>query len=98
MRLTRADRSLISDWWFTVDRPMLFSLVLLMGAGLVLSLAASPPIAVKFNLDPFHFVQRQALLLIPSIFIMLWGSLLTPKQIRLRKRILEANRRPRKED
>jgi cell division protein FtsW len=82
MRLTRADRSLVSDWWFTVDRPMLFSLVLLMGAGLVLSLAASPPIAAKFNLDPFHFVQRQALLLIPSIFIMLWGSLLTPKQIR----------------
>jgi cell division protein FtsW len=82
MRLTRADRSLISDWWFTVDRPMLFALILLMGAGLVLSLAASPPIAAKFDLDPFHFVQRQALLLIPSIFIMLWGSLLSPKQIR----------------
>jgi cell division protein FtsW len=82
MRLTRADRSLISDWWFTVDRPMLFALILLMGAGLVLSLAASPPIAVKLDFDPFHFVQRQALLLIPSIFIMLWGSLLSPKQIR----------------
>jgi cell division protein FtsW len=82
MRLTRADRSLISDWWFTVDRLMLFALILLMGAGLVLSLAASPPIAAKFNLDPFHFVQRQALLLIPSIFIMLWGSLLSPTQIR----------------
>jgi len=45
MRLTRADRSVLSDWWFTVDRLMFFGLLLLMGAGLVLSLAASPPIA-----------------------------------------------------
>jgi hypothetical protein len=29
---------------------MFFGLLLLLGAGLVLSLAASPPIAVKFNL------------------------------------------------
>ena len=33
MRLTRADRSILSDWWFTVDRLMFFGLLLLMGAG-----------------------------------------------------------------
>ena len=32
MRLTRADRSVLSDWWFTVDRLMFFGLLLLMGA------------------------------------------------------------------
>ncbi len=48
MRLTRADKSVLSDWWFTVDRLMFFGLLLLIvGAGLVLSLAASPPIAAK---------------------------------------------------
>jgi cell division protein FtsW len=82
MRLTRADRSVMSDWWFTVDRLMLFALILLMASGIVLSLAASPPIAAKFDLDPFHFVQRHALLIVPSILIMIWGSLLSPKQIR----------------
>src|SRR6478752_658978 len=82
MRITRADRSVFSDWWFTVDRLMFFGLLLLMGAGLVLSLAASPPIAVKYNLEPFYFVRRQAAMLLPAVAIMFAASTLTPKQIR----------------
>jgi cell division protein FtsW len=82
MRITRADRSVLSDWWFTVDRLMFFGLLLLMGAGLVLSLAASPPIAAKFNVEPFHFVRRHAALLFPCVAIMFAASTLTPKQIR----------------
>ena len=82
MRLTRADKSVLSDWWFTVDRLMFFGLLLLMGAGLVLSLAASPAIAAKYHLEPFYFVRRQAALLLPAIAIMFLASTLTPKQIR----------------
>ncbi|HEU0016806.1 MAG TPA: cell division protein FtsW, partial [Methyloceanibacter sp.] len=82
MRITRAEKSVLSDWWFTVDRLMFFGLLLLMGAGLVLSLAASPPIAAKFNLEPFYFVRRHAALLLPAIVIMFAASTLTPKQIR----------------
>ena len=82
MRITRADRSVLSDWWFTVDRLMFFGLLLLMGAGLVLSLAASPPIAAKFDLEPFYFVRRQALLIIPCVAILFAASTLTPRLIR----------------
>ncbi|ODR97722.1 cell division protein FtsW [Methyloceanibacter superfactus] len=82
MRITRADRSVLSDWWFTVDRLMFFGLLLLMGAGLVLSLAASPPIAEKYDLEHFHFVRRHAVLLIPAVAILFAASTLTPKQIR----------------
>ena len=82
MRLTRADRSVLSDWWFTVDRLMFFALLLLMGAGLVLSFAASPPIAARYNLEPFYFVRRQAAMLVPAIIIMFAASTLNPKQIR----------------
>mgnify|MGYP003694653675 CR=1 FL=1 len=82
MRITRAEKSVLSDWWFTVDRLMFFGLLLLMGAGLVLSLAASPPIAAKYNLEPFYFVRRQAALLLPAVAIMFAASTLTPKQIR----------------
>jgi cell division protein FtsW len=53
-----------------------------MGAGLVLSLAASPPIAAKFNVEPFYFVRRHAALLLPAVAIMFAASTLTPKQIR----------------
>ena len=82
MRLTRAEKSVLSDWWFTVDRLMFFGLLLLMGAGLVLSLAASPPIAAKYDLEPFHFVRRHAALLLPAVAILFAASTLTPKQIR----------------
>ena len=82
MRITRADRSILSDWWFTVDRLMFFGLLLLMGAGLVLSLAASPAIAARYDLEPFYFVRRHAALLLPAIAIMFATSTLTPKQIR----------------
>jgi cell division protein FtsW len=82
MRITRADRSVLSDWWFTVDRLMFFGLLLLMGTGLVLSLAASPPIAAKFHLEHFYFVRRHAALLLPALAIMFAASTLTPKQIR----------------
>jgi cell division protein FtsW len=82
MRITRADRSVLSEWWFTVDRLTFFGLLLLMGAGLVLSLAASPAIAAKFNLEPFYFVRRQALLIIPCVAILFAASTLTPRQIR----------------
>jgi len=82
MRITRADKSVLSDWWFTVDRLMLVGLLLLMGAGLVLSLAASPPIAEKYDLEPFYFVRRHAALLLPAVFLMFAASTLTPKQIR----------------
>src|SRR3970040_755054 len=82
MRLTRADRSVLSDWWFTVDRLMFFGLLLLMGAGLVLSLAASPPIAAKYDLEPFSLARRAPALLLPAVAIMFAASTLTPKQIR----------------
>lgn len=82
MRLTRADRSILSDWWFTVDRVMFFGLLLLMGTGLLLSLAASPSIAAKYDLEPFYFVRRHAALLLPALAILIVVSTLTPKQIR----------------
>src|SRR3989337_615370 len=82
MRLTRAERSVLSDWWFTVDRLMFFGLLLLMGAGLVLSLAASPAIAARYDLEPFYFVRRPAALLLPAVAIMFAPRTLTPKQIR----------------
>ena len=50
MRLSRAERSLLVDWWFTVDRVLLATILVIVGAGLLLSLAASPSIALKRGL------------------------------------------------
>ena len=51
-------------------------------AGIILLLAASPPVAAKLGLDPFHFVNRQGLYLVPAVAIMLGTSFLSPRQVR----------------
>lgn len=79
---SRAQRTLIGEWWWTIDRLILAAVGALMLAGVVLSLAASPPVAARLRLDPFYFVNRHILYLIPAIAVMLAVSFLTPRQIR----------------
>ncbi|MFQ5625697.1 MAG: putative lipid II flippase FtsW [Methyloligellaceae bacterium] len=82
MRLTRSDRSLLSDWWFTVDRLMLFAVLMLLIGGLVLSLAASPSVATRLGLEVFHFFKRHALFMGPALVVIVAASLLSPRMIR----------------
>jgi cell division protein FtsW len=79
---SRAKKGLISDWWWSIDRWFLAAFLILMIGGMVLSFAASPPVAEKIGLEPFHFVKRHALFLFPSIVAMLATSLLSPRGIR----------------
>ncbi|WP_062204586.1 putative lipid II flippase FtsW [Aureimonas sp. AU12] len=79
---SRAKKGLITDWWWSIDRWFLAAFLVLMIGGMVLSFAASPPVAEKIGLEPFHFVKRHALFLFPSIVAMLATSLLSPRGIR----------------
>ena len=79
---SRAQRTPFGDWWWTVDRLMLGALAALMLGGIVLCLAASPPVAARLNLDAFHFVNRQVMFLIPAAVVLLATSLLSPRHIR----------------
>lgn len=80
--LSREERNPLSDWWWTVDRPLLGSIMALMLCGVILSLAASPPVAVRIGLDPFHFFNRHVLFLLPSFIVLIGVSFLSPRQIR----------------
>jgi cell division protein FtsW len=80
--VSRAERTHFGEWWWTIDKVMLAALAALMLAGIVLSLAASPPVATRIGLDPFHFVHRHILFLIPAIAVMIGVSFLNPRQIR----------------
>ena len=82
MRLSRAERSLLVDWWFTVDRALLAAVLVIVGAGLLLSLAASPSIALKRGLPMFYFVERHVVFALASVAILLSVSLLSPAQVR----------------
>jgi len=79
---TRADTSLIGRWWWTIDRWTLLALGMLIGSGMILTLAASPAVALRIGADSFHFVQRQSLFLVPSVLVMFAISLSTPLQVR----------------
>ncbi len=78
----RAQRTAFSEWWWTVDRLTLAALVALMLGGIVLCLAASPPVAARIGLDPFHFVDRQVLFLIPAAAVLFATSFLSPREVR----------------
>jgi cell division protein FtsW len=82
MRLSRTDRSLIARWWFTVDRPLLAALLILIGAGVMLSLVASPAIALKRGAEAFYFVKRHIVFAGLGCLIMFACSLLTPAGVR----------------
>lgn len=82
MHLTRTDTSTVSRWWWTVDRWILGSAMLLMAAGAIFALAASPPVAERIGLPSFHFVKRHMLFL-PAAGVLLVGfSMMTPLMVR----------------
>jgi cell division protein FtsW len=78
----RTDRSTLGLWWWTVDRWTLAALILLMGVGALLVLAASPAVATHLKLDSFYLVRHHFALLVPAAILMLGISLMTPLGIR----------------
>src|SRR6266849_10820867 len=80
--VSRVERTPFAAWWWTVDRLLLAALLALMLGGIVLSLAASPPVASRLGLEPFYFVNRHVLYLIPALVVLLATSLLSARNIR----------------
>jgi len=79
---SRADRSVLGLWWWTVDRWTLAALAALIFIGALLVLAASPAVALRLKLDSFYLVRHHFALLGPALLIMLGVSLCGPLGIR----------------
>jgi cell division protein FtsW len=80
---SRAQRSTFNEWWWTVDRLLLAALLALMLVGVVLLLAASPAVAERIGIpNMFHFVNRQVVLLVPALAVMIGVSLMSPHNLR----------------
>jgi len=80
--VSRVERTPFAAWWWTVDRLILAAMLGLMLAGIVLSLAASPPVASRLGLEPFYFVNRHIMFLVPAIAVLIATSFLPPRYIR----------------
>ncbi len=82
MRVSRADRSRLSEWWFTVDHVLIVAIIILMSCGLVLSLAASPAVAMKKSLPTFFFFERHVFFTAVGFCVMITLSFLSPSWAR----------------
>ena len=82
MLVSRSDRGLIARWWFTVDRPLLSAVLLLMAIGVLISMAASPPVAERLGLNSFHFFKYQLVFLVPAVIMLVAVSLMEPRLAR----------------
>lgn len=82
MSFSRADRSRLAEWWFTVDRVQIVAIMALIIAGLILSLAASPAVAIKKALPTFYFFERHVLFSLAGFAIIIAFSFLRPAGVR----------------
>ena len=81
--ISRADNSIFSRWWWSVDRPSLAVLALIMLIGAVVLLAAGPSAAARLRIaNEFHFPLRQFFFLAPALLMIIGVSFLTPLQAR----------------
>lgn len=79
----RSDRSPLAEWWRTVDKGLMAAALILLGAGLVLSLAAGPAAAARIGYgDPFHFVYRQVVFAIAAALLLVASSTLSEVWVR----------------
>ena len=81
-RASRLDNSLFGRWWWTVDRPTLACVGLLIGFGYVLMLAASPAVATRIGASRDMFILKQVVFLAIAGGIVVGVSLLSPRGVR----------------
>ncbi|MFK7868935.1 MAG: putative lipid II flippase FtsW [Roseobacter sp.] len=78
----RNGEPILPKWWRTIDKWSMFCVMMLFAIGLLLGLAASPPLAARNGFEPFHYVQRQAVFGIAGMITMLVLSMMSPKLVR----------------
>jgi cell division protein FtsW len=72
----------LAEWWWTVDKQLLSMLILLMAVGMMLSFAASPPVAERLGLSAWHFIIRHAMFDLLALPVLIGTSFLTHRQAR----------------
>jgi cell division protein FtsW len=84
MSISRAQRGGLADWWFTVDRVALFTMIALIGIGLMLAFAASPAATGgPMSAGDFRYAIKQIAFALIASGILAFTSLLSLRSIKL---------------
>ncbi|MFK7753312.1 MAG: putative lipid II flippase FtsW [Sedimentitalea sp.] len=78
----RGGEPILPKWWRTLDKWSMSCVLILFVIGLLLGLAASPPLAARNGFEPFHYVTRQAVFGGLALIAMLLTSMMTPTLVR----------------
>ena len=80
--MSRPTGSVLGNWWQSIDKLMLGAVLVLFAVGMVLGLAASPPLAEKNDLWTYHYVARHTVFAILAIGCILFLSMTSRLAIR----------------
>ncbi|MEM8826027.1 MAG: putative peptidoglycan glycosyltransferase FtsW [Pseudomonadota bacterium] len=87
MMLGRSDRTLLGRWFWTIDRPLLAMILMLVGIGLIAVAAASPAAAERLSganlrFGDLHFLKRQVVWVAIGVPLLIGTSMLPKLWIR----------------
>ncbi len=78
----RDGEPILPRWWRTIDKWTLSAILLLFSVGILLGLAASPPLASRNGFGAFHYVQKQAFFGTLALTAMVLTSMMSPQLVR----------------
>ena len=78
----RDGEPILPRWWRTIDKLSMSCVFILFGIGLLLGLAASPPLAERNGFDAFYYVERQAIFGAMAIIVMIATTMMSPQLVR----------------
>lgn len=82
MLIQRPEGSVVGNWWKSVDRWSLGAVLALIATGIVLGLAASPPLSAKNDLATYHYVIRHVIFAAVGLSALIVLSMMTTRALR----------------
>lgn len=79
---SRTNRSPLAQWWWTIDRPMVFGVLALVAVGYLMAFAASPAVAQHIDKSIYFFAKKQFVFLTLALGVFLFVSMLPARLIR----------------
>ncbi|MCK0138966.1 putative lipid II flippase FtsW [Aliiroseovarius sp. F47248L] len=73
---------ILPRWWRTIDKWSVSCILILFGIGILLGLAASPPLAERNGLSQFHYVERQLVFGLVALITLFATTMMSPQMVR----------------
>ena len=83
LNFSRTNNGILSRWWWTIDRSLLFGFLMMIAFGILLAVAATPMVANRIGIEEFYFFKRHLLYIAPSLGIIFAISNMSHRNIKI---------------